>query len=115
MNTVAKSMDFVRMIDSPYLQVYPDIGNIKNGADDAVEDILNGRGHIVAAHLKETRPGVYRDLMYGEGRVDFPACIDCLKTLGVRIYNAEFWYKPGADWHADIAKAAAFLRPLLGG
>ena len=62
MNTTKKAMTHIRRVKSPYLQLYPDIGNITNAVPDAVRDLQSGRGHIAAAHLKETRPGVYRDL-----------------------------------------------------
>ncbi len=110
MNTTEKAVAHVRRVKSPYLQVYPDIGNIANAAEDAVRDLQSGRGHIAAAHLKETRPGVYRDLYYGEGEVNFPAAIRELMRQGVRLYTAEFWYREGADWRRELRRARAFLQ-----
>ena len=58
MNTVEKAMHYVSLVDHPYLKVYPDIGNLTNAAkknpDDVILDLKQGKGHIVAAHLKET-------------------------------------------------------------
>ncbi len=65
MNTVKKAMKFVSMINSPYLKIYPDSGNIANAVRDVRTDIMYGDGHIVAAHLKETNPGVFREVPYG--------------------------------------------------
>lgn len=113
MNTVEKAMHFVKLINSPYLQVYPDIGNVTNGTPDVLGDLRTGKGHIVAAHLKETREGVFRDLHYGEGRVDFAGAVDQLLALGVRKFNAEFWYDGSPDVLAACKKAHDFLRPLL--
>lgn len=60
MNTVEKAMRYVNKIDSPYLGVYPDMGNITNAAKeygtDVLEDIRTGTGHLDAVHLKETVP-----------------------------------------------------------
>ena len=97
MNTSAKAMEYVREIASPYLQVYPDLGNIRNGTEDPVGDLKSARGHIVAAHLKETVAGVYRNMEYGEGRVDFVGCMKELLSQGVGIYNCEFWYDGKTD------------------
>lgn len=116
MNTISKSMVYVNAINSPYLQIYPDVGNVSNGTNDVISDIKSGKGHIVAAHLKDTMPGIFRDLHYGEGQVDFPLVIQQLKAQGVGIYNAEFWYSPSyknGDWKAALAQAHDFLRPLL--
>lgn len=92
MNTVEKAMRYVRSVDSPFLQVYPDVGNLTNGTQDVAKDLEFGRGHIVAAHLKETKPGVFRNLEYGQGRVDFPRAVSALYRLGVRMCVCEFWY-----------------------
>ncbi|MBR7092533.1 MAG: L-ribulose-5-phosphate 3-epimerase [Clostridia bacterium] len=116
MNTVEKAMHYVREVDSPWLQVYPDVGNVCNGTPDPAADIAGGRGHIVAAHLKDTKPGVFRDLHYGEGAVDFPRLIRVLKEQGVGLYNAELWYDAaykGGDWAGALREAHDFLRPLL--
>lgn len=116
MNTVAKAMAYVTAVNSPYLQVYPDVGNVCNGTEDVAGDLETGRGHIVAVHLKDTRPGVFRDLHYGEGRVDFPAVCGQLNRQGVGWYNAEFWYDPayrGGDWRGALKEAHDALRPLM--
>ena len=96
MNTVEKAMRWVRAINSPYLQVYPDVGNLTNAARlygvSVLDDMETGRGHLAALHLKETRPGVFREVPYGEGHVDFPAAAGKGIELGVRMFVGEFWY-----------------------
>lgn len=116
MNTIAKAMTYVNLMQSPFLQVYPDVGNITNGTDDAAADVEAGYGHIVAAHLKETKPGVFRDLHYGDGHVDFRLVCEHLKKQNVGLYNAEFWYSPtykSGDWQGALREAQDFLRPFL--
>lgn len=116
MNTIAKAMTYVNLMQSPFLQVYPDVGNITNGTDDAAADVEAGYGHIVAAHLKETKPGVFRDLHYGDGHVDFRLVCERLKKQNVGLYNAEFWYSPAyksGDWQGALREAQDFLRPFL--
>lgn len=118
MNTIEKAMRYVKEVNSPYLQIYPDVGNISNGADDVVADIESGRGHIVAVHLKETVPGIFRDRHYGDGAVDFSLVTKELRGQDVGLYNAEFWYDPvykDGDWQAALREAHDFLRPLLEG
>lgn len=92
MNTVGKAMKYVNLINSKALKIYPDLGNIRNGTDDYITDLQLGRGHIVAIHLKETKEGVFRNLEFGQGRVDFTGCIKELLTQGVNIYNCEIWH-----------------------
>jgi L-ribulose-5-phosphate 3-epimerase len=101
MDTVTKAMNFVELIDSPYLQVYPDMGNLTNASKlyghDVLEDILRGKGHIAAAHIKETIVGHYREIPFGTGHVDFISCISTCWKLGVRMFTAEFWYDNNTD------------------
>ncbi|WP_294147325.1 L-ribulose-5-phosphate 3-epimerase [uncultured Selenomonas sp.] len=117
MDTVGKAMKYVAAIDSPYLGVYPDAGNLTNASllygRSVEEDMETGRGHIVAVHLKETVPGKYREIPFGTGHVDFAAITQKAWSLGVRRYVAELWYKDGTDWQQVITDAAAFQRKWL--
>lgn len=113
LNTVEKAMYYVDTIQSPYLKVYPDTGNVTNATGHVAYDLRTGAGHIVAAHLKETRPGVFRDLKFGEGAVDFKLVTDVLKAQGVRMFTAEFWYDGKADWEQVLKESHDFLRRYL--
>ena len=117
MDNVQKAMEYVKLVDSPYLGVYPDSGNITNAAllyhDDVTEDLKRGKGHIVAVHLKETVPGKYREIPFGTGHVDFENVIKTSWELGVRRYVAEFWYLDGQDCKAELKKASEFMRSRL--
>lgn len=117
MNTVEKAMRYVNKIDSPYLGVYPDMGNITNAAKeygtDVLEDIRKGTGHLDAVHLKETVPGVFREVRFGTGHVDFPSVIHETWKAGVRRYVTEFWYTGDPEWKKDLDLAVGMMRPLL--
>ena len=116
MDTVGKAMRYVRDINSPYLQVYPDLGNLSNAAKlyghCVADDIETGKGHIVAMHLKETKPGKYRDVPYGTGTVDFTTGIGAALRLGVRQFVGELW--DDGDHMAQIEHAGMFLRGFFG-
>lgn len=117
MNTVAKVMEYVRGVDNPWLQVYPDVGNLTNAAlsegGDVLRDLETGRGHIAAIHLKETVPGVFREVPFGTGHVDFVSAARKAMELGVRAFVGEFWYVGSEAWEADLASANRFLRARL--
>lgn len=117
LDTVKKGMEHVRAVDSPYLGMYPDLGNLTNAAKlygtDVIEDLRDGKGRLFAMHLKATEPGKYRDMRFGEGHVDFPAGIRAAKELGVRMFVAECWHDGGGDWRDVLSSANAFLRRWL--
>lgn len=118
MDTVGKAMDYVDRVGSPWLGVYPDIGNLQNAAvlygHDVVEDLKTGAGHIFAIHLKETLPGVYRDMRFGSGgHTRYEDCLAVAAGMGVRMFTGEFWHQNGQDYTIEIPHAAAFLRERL--
>jgi L-ribulose-5-phosphate 3-epimerase UlaE len=115
MDTVEKSMVYVSKVNNPWLGVYPDIGNLKNAAviygTDVVEDMYKGAGHLFAVHLKETKPGHYRDMDFGtDGHTEYVRCIKAALDMGVRTFTGEFWYQKGQDYEEVIARSSAFLR-----
>ena len=119
MDTVEKSMEYVKKVGSPWLGVYPDIGNLKNASviygNDVVADMLLGEGHTFAVHLKETKPGLYRDMNFGdpEGHTEYVRCIEAALHMGVRMFTGEFWYQKGQDYVKTISDAAVFLRAKI--
>lgn len=117
MDTVEKAMRYVNLVSSPYLGVYPDIGNLKNASllygVDVDEDLMCGKGHIFASHLKETVPGKYREIPFGTGHTEFVKNIKTLKRLGVRMFVGEFWYVNNEDWEDVVKNAGVFLKDKL--
>lgn len=118
MNTVEKAMKYVTLVGSPYLGVYPDLGNITNAAgtykNDVLEDLELGRGHTVAMHLKETVPGKFREIPFGTGHVDFESGAKKAWELGVRKFVTEFWYTGNPEWKKDLEFAGTMFHKLLG-
>ena len=117
MDTVSKAMSYVRLVGSPWLGVYPDLGNLTNacelyGSSVGVE-VASGAGSILAMHLKETVAGTYRDMRYGEGRVDFAAGAAAARDAGVRLFVGELWHDGRDAWREGLADAGRFLRARL--
>ncbi len=117
MNTVEKSMQYVKLIDNPYLGVYPDVGNLTNAAKtygtSVLDDLETGRGHLVAMHLKETVPGKFREIPFLTGHVDFPAVIRKGWQLGVRRFVTEMWDTGKPEWKEDICFAHDKMSEIL--
>lgn len=118
MNTVWKAMFYVNAVGSPYLGVYPDSGNLTNaaltGKSSVLEDLASGHSHIVALHLKETVPGVFREVPFLTGHVDFESVIRTAWDLGVRRFVTEMWYTGNDDtWKSDIRFAHKCMCDIL--
>lgn len=117
MNTVEKAMKYVNLVNSSYLNVYPDLGNITNAAvsygTDVLKDLETGRGHLCAMHLKETVPGKFREIPFGTGHVNFEAGIQKAWELGIRKFVTEFWYVGNEKWREDLAFANQMMTAIL--
>ena len=109
MNTASKALEWVKKTESKSLCIYPDVGNITNSGVDAVRDLQSCRGFIAAAHLKETKPGIFRDLEFGEGHVNFPLAVSELLSQGVSLYNLEFWYDGHPGWYERLVRNRKFF------
>lgn len=109
MNSVGKTMKLISAADSPYLQLYPDSGNISNAFSqdmDAIKtDMDKGKGHYLAFHFKESKPGRFGGLYYGEGCVDFAPIAKKAYALGARRFAMEYWYTGNPAWKEDLRKA----------
>ncbi len=118
-DTVEKGMEFVNICQSPYLGVYPDIGNLAGAKNDfgyeksVVDDLYTGKGHILACHLKETAPKKDRSVPWGTGLTDYVTDIKVLKELGVRMFNGEFWCDHPERWEDWLKESNEFLREKL--
>lgn len=116
--SIEKTTELIKKINSPFLKVYADIGNATNAAKmhnaDTISDLKTGEGHIVAVHLKDTLPGEYRYVDYGKGHVDFAACVNQLTKSGVGIYMAELFLSKEKNWKDDLIFTHDFLRKFFG-
>lgn len=117
MNTVGKAMKYVNLVNSSYLKIYPDSGNITNAAvlhqHDVCEDLLLGKGNLIALHLKESKPGIFREVPFLTGHVEFERIIETAWSLGVRRYVTELWDVGQDTWKEDICFANKSMRAIL--
>ena len=80
---------------------------------DVCEDMLLGKGNMIALHLKETRPGVFREVPFLTGHVDFEAIIHMAWNMGIRRYVTELWDVGQDDWKEAICFANQSMRCIL--
>ncbi len=86
------------------------------GGIDPLDDLEAGNSHsIVGVHFKgypvqdSDTTGVFKDIPFGEGCVDFVGCLKKLEDLGYTgPYMIEMWHKKGQDDRANVRAAKAF-------
>lgn len=120
-NSLSKVKYLKSQIKSPWLQAYPDLGNISawpenNIAQDLEENIEN----VVSIHLKDTVrvtadfPGKFKDVPFGEGCVDFKGCLRTMQRLGYNgTYTIEMWSQARDNPVAEVKEAKQFFTKLF--
>jgi L-ribulose-5-phosphate 3-epimerase len=81
-DSVEKAMRFVKIINSPWFQVYPDIGNMTAAGYSPLEQLPLTEGHLVGVHVKDTRKGELRGVPLGQGIVRFRETFQWLAHSG---------------------------------
>ncbi len=81
-DSVEKAMRFVKMLNSPWFQVYPDIGNMTAAGYSPLEQLPLTEGHLVGVHVKDTRKGELRGVPLGQGIVQFRETFRWLAQMG---------------------------------
>lgn len=110
MGSIANIMEFIKEINSPWLNIYPDIGNMSSRKVNVREDFLAGLEHIVAIHLKDTRENEFRRVAFGEGIVDFDSFFLMLNELNYKgPYVVEMWSDDELGFVAEVKKAREYL------
>lgn len=97
-------------VGSPWLQLYPDVGNLIERGRDPLRELDLARGRMVALHVKDTRPGEPRRVPYGEGGVPFVAAFERLAAAGyVGPVLIEMWNDDAPDSVERLAQARAWV------
>ena len=115
-NSIQKYLEYDRLIASPWLTVYPDIGNLSAWRNDVGAELTQGISRIVGVHVKETKqvggsyPGQFRDVPFGEGDVDFVSTFRTLKQLDYQgPFVIEMWGDSLPDPLSEIARSRQFV------
>lgn len=121
LNSISKYLKIKKLIHSPYLQVYPDIGNLSAWPDNDVGyELEKGISEITQVHLKDTiavssnYEGKFKGVPFGEGCVDFKGCLRTLKRLNFNgSFVVEMWSETSENPKEEIEKAKKYLFPKL--
>ncbi|MCI1899994.1 MAG: L-ribulose-5-phosphate 3-epimerase [Enterobacter sp.] len=114
MNSISKALGYAHYLNNPWFQLYPDIGNLSAWDNDVQMELQAGIGHIVAVHVKDTRPGVFKNVPFGTGVVDFEQCFKTLKQSGYcGPYLIEMWSETSESPETEVANARDWVRERM--
>ncbi|MBO1505118.1 L-ribulose-5-phosphate 3-epimerase [Serratia proteamaculans] len=110
MNSISKALGYAHYLNNPWFQLYPDIGNLSAWDNDVQMELMAGSGHIVAVHVKDTLPGVFKDVPFGAGVVDFERCFTTLLSTGYRgPYLIEMWSEKSVNSLQEVKAARMWV------
>ncbi|MDR0921849.1 MAG: L-ribulose-5-phosphate 3-epimerase [Lactobacillales bacterium] len=120
-NSMTKFYRIKKQIPSPYLQVYPDLGNLSAwGENDIGYELEKGISAISQVHLKDTLKvtsdfeGKFKNVPFGEGCVDFAGCLATLQRLNYAgPFVLEMWSEVSKEPEIEIQQAKQFIEPFL--
>lgn len=119
LNSVTKYMEIAKEVDSPWLKLYPDLGNLTAWTHDEVSSELE-KGiksqQIIAVHLKEAKKvtdtfgGIFRELEFGTGDVNFVKTFETLKKAEFKgPFLVEMWNESSLTPLEDIKKVREWM------
>ena len=119
LNSVTKYMEIAKEVDSPWLKLYPDLGNLTAWTHDEVYNELE-KGiksqQIIAVHLKEAKKvtdtfgGIFRELEFGTGNVNFVKTFETLKKAEFKgPFLVEMWNESSETPLEDIKKVRDWM------
>ena len=101
-------------IGSEKLRIYADVGNLAGMGKSVTEELKVGGNYIAGIHLKDSRPGIMRDVLFGDGIVDFEKALRCIAQIGyVGPMIAETWSYDDEAFHSYLKEIASFLRAKM--
>lgn len=118
LNSLVKFEVLKREIPSPYFMAYPDVGNISGWNHDVCNELALSQDRIVQVHLKDTLrvsgtcQGQFRDLVIGEGQVDFHAIFKTLKDIHYASPLVIEMWAQNDQWYENIVAAKAKLKKI---
>jgi L-ribulose-5-phosphate 3-epimerase len=113
-NSIDRAMEYVDYFNSPWFQLYTDIGNLVYAELDVVEQLELARGHIAALHVKDTLPGQLRYVPPGEGAVPFVDAFTKLAEIGFQGPVAlELWTESFPNAVEIVTEARGWLREKM--
>jgi len=115
---LSKGLAIIHAINSPWLRLYPDIGNLAAAGYSPPVELTLAKEQILGIHVKDALPKIIRGVPFGDGIVPFQDTFRALAQTGFwGLLGIEIWGQMHAD-EDPIAAAAAcrrFVEDLVAG
>jgi L-ribulose-5-phosphate 3-epimerase len=113
---LSKAMAIIREIDSPWLRLYPDIGNLAAAGYYPPDELALAKNQLLGVHVKDALPKIIRGVPFETGIVPFRETFQALVESGFwGLIGIEIWGKmhAGEDPITSVAAARKFVEGLV--
>lgn len=115
-DSMSKALTIIHEIESPWLRLYPDMGNLAAAGYCPPSEVTLAKGQLLGIHVKDALPRVIRGVPFGEGIVPFQETFRALVQMGFwGLLGVEMWGNMHADRDpvACVAEARRFVDCLV--
>ncbi len=115
-DSIAKALVITNEINSPWLHLYPDIGNLAAAGYCPPDELGLTKGQLLGVHIKDALPRIIRGVPFGQGIVPFRESFQALVRAGFwGLLGVEMWGQMHADQDplASITAARRFVDCLV--
>ena len=115
-DNVRKGLMIIHEINSPWLRLYPDIGNLAAAGYCPADEVTLAKGQLLGIHVKDALPQIIRGVPFGEGIVPFRETFRALVQAGFwGLIGVEMWGNMHAEQDpiACVADARKFVDCLV--
>jgi L-ribulose-5-phosphate 3-epimerase len=113
-NSPTIAIEIIREINSPYLQLYMDVGNLVVAKLDIESEIKAAEGHLLGVHIKDAKPDTPRRVPFGDGDVPFDLVFQLLRDIRFQgLATIEMWNDDKPNSKEVCAEARAKVLSYL--
>ena len=113
---LTKGLAITQAINSPWLKLYPDMGNLAAAGYHPPDELLLAKDQILGLHVKDAMPKVIRGIPFEEGIVPFKETFQVLAEIGFwGMLGVEIWgdRHTGEDPLSAATSARQFVDDLV--
>ncbi len=113
---LSRALVITREIDSPWLKLYPDIGNLTAAGYYPPDELTLAKNQVLGIHVKDALPKIIRGVPFGDGIVPFQETFSALAKTGFwGLLGVEIWghMLPNEDPLVTAASACKFVEKLV--
>ncbi|MCJ7733845.1 MAG: L-ribulose-5-phosphate 3-epimerase [Anaerolineales bacterium] len=115
-DNLSKGLAIIKEINSPWLKLYPDMGNLAAAGYHPQDELRLAQNQILGIHVKDAKPKVIRGIPFEEGIVPFKEVFQTLAEIGFwGMLGVEIWGNrhAGQDPVAAATEAREFVESLV--